>query len=102
MNIYGAILGAIVPACLCLLAPVAVGLHLYQHVSEDWKQYDDMFRGRYNASGGLITHIAVSAIGTCVVCSISIQLKLEIHGFLAIGNKFSQTVAHNTKKKSFC
>jgi len=50
MNIYGALLGAAVPAAVCMLAPIIVGLHLYQK-DTSWKNYDDLFRGRFNSTG---------------------------------------------------
>nr|CAB3264082.1 mucin-5AC [Phallusia mammillata] len=48
MNIYGVLLGAVTPAALCLVVTIAVGVVLYQR-DVGWKQFDDLFRGRYNS-----------------------------------------------------
>ena len=50
MNQYGAVLAAVVPACLCVLIVITIVFHLYKRERE-WKKFDDVFFGRFNSKG---------------------------------------------------
>lgn len=50
MNGYAALLSAVLPASLCVMITGTIALHLYQR-GKIWTQYDDVFKGHFNASG---------------------------------------------------
>lgn len=49
-NIYVALCTAVLVPLICLVAVVVVFIHIYQ-VTEQWKAYDDIYRGRTNSTG---------------------------------------------------
>ncbi|XP_035665839.1 adhesion G-protein coupled receptor V1-like [Branchiostoma floridae] len=48
-NGYAALAGVVGPALLCLVVVIGVCFQAYQ-VTQQWKMYDDIYRGRYNAN----------------------------------------------------
>ncbi|XP_075324846.1 adhesion G-protein coupled receptor V1 [Odontesthes bonariensis] len=48
-NIYAALCTAVLVPLICLVAVLVVFIHAYQ-VTEQWKAYDDIYRGRTNSS----------------------------------------------------
>uniref|UniRef100_A0A3Q2VCL1 G-protein coupled receptor 98-like n=1 Tax=Haplochromis burtoni TaxID=8153 RepID=A0A3Q2VCL1_HAPBU len=48
-NIYVALCTAVLVPLICLVAVVVVFIHIYQ-VTEQWKAYDDIYRGRTNST----------------------------------------------------
>ncbi|CAK8694047.1 unnamed protein product [Clavelina lepadiformis] len=48
LNSYGALLSAIIPACLCIFTLAGVGFYLYQRKAT-WKNYDDITLGKLNS-----------------------------------------------------
>ncbi|XP_038550501.1 adhesion G-protein coupled receptor V1-like, partial [Micropterus salmoides] len=49
-NIYAALCTAVLVPLICLVAVVVVFIHAYQ-VTQQWKNYDDIYRGRTNSTG---------------------------------------------------
>lgn len=49
-NIYVALCTAVLVPLICFVAVVVVFIHIYQ-VTEQWKAYDDIYRGRINSTG---------------------------------------------------
>ena len=50
MDAKAGLLSAVAPGCLAVMATCTIGLQLYQR-DDNWKQYDDMFRGKFNEIG---------------------------------------------------
>ncbi|XP_014844179.1 PREDICTED: G-protein coupled receptor 98 isoform X1 [Poecilia mexicana] len=48
-NIYAALCTAVLVPLICLVAVLVIFIHAYQ-VTEQWKAYDDMYRGRTNST----------------------------------------------------
>lgn len=49
-NIYAALCTAVLVPLICLVAVLVVFIHAYQ-VTQQWKAYDDIYRGRTNSTG---------------------------------------------------
>lgn len=49
-NIYAALCAAVLVPLICLVAVLVVFIHAYK-VSQQWKAYDDIYRGRTNSTG---------------------------------------------------
>lgn len=49
-NIYAALCTAVLVPLICLVAVLVVFIHAYQ-VTQQWKAYDDVYRGRTNSTG---------------------------------------------------
>ncbi|XP_039258016.2 adhesion G-protein coupled receptor V1-like isoform X1 [Styela clava] len=47
MDAKAGLLAAVAPACISMMVTCTIGLQLYQR-DNTWKQYDDLFRGRFN------------------------------------------------------
>uniref|UniRef100_A0A3Q3GBS3 Adhesion G-protein coupled receptor V1 n=1 Tax=Labrus bergylta TaxID=56723 RepID=A0A3Q3GBS3_9LABR len=52
-NIYAALCTAVLVPLICLVAVLVVFIHAYQ-VTQQWKAYDDIYRGRTNSAGMVI------------------------------------------------
>lgn len=50
-NVYAALSTAVLVPLVCLVTVLVVFIHAYQ-VTQQWKAYDDVYRGRTNSSGG--------------------------------------------------
>ncbi|XP_037536594.1 adhesion G-protein coupled receptor V1 [Nematolebias whitei] len=48
-NIYAALCTAVLVPLICLVAVLVIFIHIYQ-VTEQWKAYDDLYRGRTNST----------------------------------------------------
>lgn len=49
-NVYAALSTAVLVPLICLVTVLVVFIHAYQ-VTQQWKAYDDIYRGRTNSSG---------------------------------------------------
>ena len=49
-NVYAALCSAALVPLICLVGVLVVFAHAYQ-VTQQWKAYDDIYRGRTNSSG---------------------------------------------------
>lgn len=49
-NIYAALSTAVLVPLICVVTVLVVFIHAYQ-VTQQWKAYDDVYRGRTNSSG---------------------------------------------------
>lgn len=49
-NIYVALCTAVLVPLICLVAVLVVFIHAYM-VTQQWKAYDDIYRGRTNSTG---------------------------------------------------
>lgn len=62
-NIYAALCTAVLVPLICLVAVMVVFIHAYQ-VTEQWRAYDDIYRGRINSTGNKLfqhTHWCVQS-----------------------------------------
>lgn len=49
-NVYAALCTAALVPLICLVGVLVIFIHAYQ-VTQQWKAYDDIYRGRTNSSG---------------------------------------------------
>lgn len=88
-NIYAALCTAVLVPLICLVAVLVVFIHAYQ-VTQQWKAYDDIYRGRTNSTGTQLT---------CIYAKYT-NILMYMHNAAAWFWKCSCYILHFSRQKS--
>lgn len=77
-NVYAALCTAALVPLICIVGVLVIFIHAYQ-VTQQWKAYDDIYRGRTNSSG-------VCVIAFQVTCFFKMQSMLQENCAFRVNN----------------